>query len=304
MRLVHLTDPHLTVPGGSAVRSVKRLSGYLSWRRRRQFVHRRDLLDQITRAGHDEQPDRILLTGDLAQIGLRREIAGARLWLQQLGPPARVQLVPGNHDIYARDSWEAAAVHWRDYLNPDHPGEADFFATFPRVVEQRANGVLLRSIGLWSAVPTAPFLARGRLGSDQRRRLAACEPQPQAFTCVLLHHPPLPGMIRWRKALADADETGTVLEELQPQLILHGHTHRNAVQLINQTTIVAGTASASAQAEDPARQAAYRMFDIDQEGDYWRVEMRLKGIDPRSGKCVVREHIRWQLPQAGQRPRS
>ena len=91
MRFIHLTDPHLTslqewTPAAGA---GKRWLGYLSWRRKRRWQLRRDRLDGLTAAAQAENPAVLAITGDLAHIGLAREIREAREWLERLGPPDR-----------------------------------------------------------------------------------------------------------------------------------------------------------------------------------------------------------------------
>ena len=49
-----------------------------------------------------QAPDHIAVTGDLVNISLAAEYAPARAWLDALGPPQDVTLVPGNHDAYVR----------------------------------------------------------------------------------------------------------------------------------------------------------------------------------------------------------
>ena len=100
--LAHLSDPHLGPlprPGARELAS-KRLIGYINWRRNRHRIHRRDALDAITRDLRGEQPDHVAVTGDLVNIALPAEFVHARHWLEVLGRPADVSVVPGNHDAY------------------------------------------------------------------------------------------------------------------------------------------------------------------------------------------------------------
>ena len=72
MRLIHITDPHLSTLDGLGFLGVrgKRRSGYLSWYKNRRYAHRREILDLLTESVARQKPDRILLTGDLVHIGL------------------------------------------------------------------------------------------------------------------------------------------------------------------------------------------------------------------------------------------
>lgn len=291
IRLIHITDPHLTSLAGLPLSSLrgKRLSGYLSWRRRRRFVHRTEVLERLTAAVQAEDPAQILVTGDLVHVGLPGEIEAAAAWLETLGPPERVMLVPGNHDVYARDSWPALARAWQPYLASldDISGSNPRFPLLRRL-EAGAGTVSL--IGLSSAVPSPLFMAWGRLGAEQRHRLEVALAE-DAFRCVLIHHPPLPAMTHRRKGLLDAAELERVLAARGAELVLHGHVHRNAAWAGPGATRVYGTASASSDGPD---RAAYRSFEVCLAEDGWQVEMRLMVME-RDGTCRVAERDAWQV---------
>ena len=114
MRLIHLTDPHLSSLAGENMTTLrgKRWSGYLSWRKNRRKRYLPEILARLTAAIKTEDADQILCTGDLVQIGLDSEIAEAADWLKQLGPAEQVMLIPGNHDIYATRSADSVYKLW------------------------------------------------------------------------------------------------------------------------------------------------------------------------------------------------
>jgi 3',5'-cyclic AMP phosphodiesterase CpdA len=81
-------------------------------------------------------------------------------------------------------------------------------------------------IGLKSALPTAPLLASGRLGSSQLARLEQIlrrEGEAGRRRVVLLHHPLVDGAVSRRKALADREALRAVLLRAGAELVLHGH---------------------------------------------------------------------------------
>ena len=47
-------------------------------------------------------PDHIAVTGDLVNLSLPSEFVAARAWLDALGNPRDVSVVPGNHDAYVQ----------------------------------------------------------------------------------------------------------------------------------------------------------------------------------------------------------
>ena len=87
--LAHLSDIHLSPmprPRRSELMS-KRMLGYVNWHRGRKLVHRREILDLLTRDIIERKPDHIAVTGDLVNLGLPEEFLRAAEWLHHLGPP-------------------------------------------------------------------------------------------------------------------------------------------------------------------------------------------------------------------------
>jgi 3',5'-cyclic AMP phosphodiesterase CpdA len=274
MRLVHLTDPHLSSLDGEKFSKLrgKRWSGYLSWRKNRRKHYLPAVLNRLTEAVRAEAADQILLTGDLIQIGLETEVAQATEWLTELGPAEKVMLVPGNHDIYAQGSADVVYRAWSEYLfQGAQPGPAENTAQFP--VERRLGKLSL--IGVSTACVTPVFMASGSLGETQLNKLSEMLKQATdegQLVCLLIHHPPLPGMTHWRKALSDADALQCVLERHPPALTFHGHLHHNRGYQSGESHIYC-TAAASSAAD-----ASYRVIDIEDKGDHWAFRMMLKSI--------------------------
>jgi 3',5'-cyclic AMP phosphodiesterase CpdA len=270
MRLVHLTDPHLSSLDGVRLTDLrgKRWSGYLSWLKNRRKKYLPAVLEQLTAAVCSEDADQILLTGDLVHIGLETEIEQAARWLTTLGPPEQVVLVPGNHDSYASDSARRYEAHWRDYLFVQGVRGSRGFP-----VVRKLGGLDL--IGLSTACVTPVFMASGELGAVQLGKLetllakAGREKRP---VVLLIHHPPLPGMTSARKGLRDARKLQAVLERFPPLLVFHGHLHHNREYLWGNSRIYC-TAAASR-----ASDASYRVIDIEDHQGVRSVHMVLKSI--------------------------
>ena len=283
MRLVHLTDPHLTVPPGWAGlkgRSAlgKRYLGRLSWSRTRRHRLRREWLDQLTAEVHAHAPDQIVVSGDLTQLGTREELRAARDWLETLGPPEHVFLVPGNHDAYARESWDCLVEAWGPYL--PSAGRSGY-----PVVRPAADDVIL--VGLNSALPTPPLFATGELGGDQLERLSGVlEAHPNHLKVLVVHHPPLPGLIAHRKRLRDAGRCARLLALEPSALVLHGHHHINRVTDRDGLRIFC-TAPAS------ARTASFRVLDRTTSEGGWALEMRRH--DRTDSGFEVAEKMAWQV---------
>ena len=181
--LAHLSDLHLASRPRPAELIGKRGLGFINWQRKRKYIHRPEIADLIVRDVKGLAPDHIAMTGDLVNLSLEDEYRRARAWLEGLGSPHDVTVVPGNHDVYVRAVAPSPAAYWGDYMRGD-----DGRLTLP-FVRRRGNVAL---VALSTAVPTGPFMATGRLGERQLAGLAdALDETRGLFRIVLIHHPPL-----------------------------------------------------------------------------------------------------------------
>jgi 3',5'-cyclic AMP phosphodiesterase CpdA len=277
--LAHLSDPHLpplpAVGFGDLI--GKRAFGYLNWTRNRHKYQRRDVLDALVADLQAHQPDHIAVTGDLVNLALEAEFAPARAWLESVGPPDRVTVVPGNHDAYVRATQHRFVEVWRNYLNGD--GAPKGSVPFPSL---RRRGPLAL-IGVSSAVPTPPLMATGWLGPAQFEaldRLLAQLAAEQVFRVLLIHHP-LRSASR-AKRLTDSQALLALLKRHGVELVLHGHDHVHSTIWVDgpKGAIPAiGVPSASALAHGRYPAAAYNLFAIERDGDAWRCEQTVRGLD-------------------------
>lgn len=280
--LAHLSDPHLGPMPRPRLRELagKRAIGYLNWHRKRHMVHRGEVLDELVADMHAQRPDHIAITGDLVNIALPLEFTEARTWLDSVGTPRDVSVVPGNHDAYVRGLREHFPHSWGDYLRGDG-SIPNSDATFPYL---RRRGPLAL-IGVSTAVPTAPFMATGRLGRAQRDDLEQLLPQladEKLFRVLLIHHPPMTSPGRWAARLHDSDELLDLITRYGVELILHGHDHRHATVWLDgpRGRIPAiGVPSASAMAHGRNHPAAYNLFTIQRASGAWRCDHRVRGFD-------------------------
>lgn len=290
--LAHFSDPHLTQPGGLGARDLmgKRLLGYLSWLRRRRHVHRPEVLDALLADVSSIAPNHIAITGDLTHLGTRGELEQAAAWLPRVGTPQRVTLVPGNHDAYVRGPWGQGLSLWSPYMRSDGPtgsaGHVD--GIFPSL---RVRGSVAL-IGLSSAVPSPPLLATGRIGTPQLEALSRLLQEAGSaglFRILLLHHPPVPGSIQWRKCLTDAKELASVVSKQGVELVLHGHGHRSCLNWLptpgGQAPAV-GVCSASELSEQESRRAQYHIYRIRRPSGRPRVVMSVRRYSRRMGAFV------------------
>ena len=278
--LAHLSDPHLPpLPRPRPFELAgKRLLGYLNWTRNRHRYQRRDVVDLLISDLQAQVPDHIAITGDLVNLALEAEFAPATAWLESVGSPEKVTVVPGNHDAYVRATRHRFAEAWGNYLTGDNISAHD--AIFPAL--RRRGPVAL--IGVSSAVPTPPLMATGWLGRSQmdalERMLAGLASEP-VFRILLIHHP-LRSSAR-TKRLTDSAELLSLLKQYGVELVLHGHDHVHStiwVEGPGGSSIPAiGVPSASALAHGHYPHAAYNLFSIARDGDGWRCQQTVRGIN-------------------------
>jgi 3',5'-cyclic AMP phosphodiesterase CpdA len=276
--LAHLSDPHLApLPKPRAAELIgKRITGYINWQRSRRFIHDSDVLAKIAADLRAQAPDHIAVTGDIANIALPAEFTRGRDWLQSLGPPDNVSFVLGNHDIYVSQAAPIAMREWGGFMSGDGGARG-----FPYL---RRRGPLAL-IGLSTGVPTAPFLATGRLGERQLGQFSALLEQlrdESVFRVVMIHHPPVSPRPA-NKRLVDAAEFLHVIAAHGAELVLHGHDHLLMLNWLagpNGVRVPAvGVPSASAAPDTGRDAAAYNLYAIDGAPGAWRCEATSRGID-------------------------
>ena len=283
--LAHLSDPHLgPVPMPRfAELTGKRALGFVNWQRRRFVRHHPKVLEALVHDLRSAAPDHIAVTGDLVNISLEKEFPPARAWLAQLGSPHDVSLVPGNHDAYVRDAIDHPASHWGDYMRGDGIGTgAPHSRSGPFPYVRRRGPVAL--IGLSTAVPTAPFLATGRLGADQLMRFSdalAHLAHEGLFRVVLIHHPPAGRRANRLKRLIDAGPFRRVIAQHGAELVLHGHNHTHSLQWVDgpeRPVPVVGVPAASAAIRGDRDPAGYNLYRIEGESGRWHCEAVSRGL--------------------------
>jgi len=289
--LAHLSDPHIGPIATPRLRELlnKRGLGLINWYRKRHRHHHADVLSAVVNDMQAQSPDHIAVTGDLVNISLDTEFAGAARWLMSVGTPEHVTLVPGNHDAYIRRASGWAAQHWGEFMRGDDG------ADFPFV---RRRGPLA-IVGLTTSLPTGPFMATGHLGGEQLARLAEiliALARERLFRVVLIHHPPMPNRRHYMKRLIDGPMFRALIAEHGAELVLHGHNHEQQLMWLDgpKGRIPAvGVPSASAIVSDHDEPAAYNLYAIDGGPGAWSCEMLSRGL--RAGSEGVNELMRQRL---------
>src|SRR5262245_239050 len=278
--LAHVSDPHLApLPQPRLIELIgKRVTGYVNWRRKRQAIHQAEVLARVVADVKAQRPDHIAVTGDLVNLALPAEYQPARAWLDALGPPADVTLVPGNHDAYVRSGVAASHTHWGDFMRGDM--DAAVASEFPFL---RRRGPLAL-IGVSTSVPSLPFLAIGRVGAEQLQRLEAIlddGARAGLYRVVLIHHPPTSKPSRYLKRLTDGPRLRAVLARHGAELVIHGHNHRRQTVWLDGPSgriPAIGVPSASEAPPGEHDPAGYNLYRIDSERGAWRCEVITRGM--------------------------
>lgn len=279
-RFAHLTDPHVGPLPRPALRQLlgKRLTGYVNWRRGRHTAHCMDVLAALVKDLREQEPDHIVCTGDICNLGLAGEWSSSRIFLDGLGTPETVSFVPGNHDAYVPGSLAGLLLAVDPFTRGDEPGAH----RFPYV--RRRGPVAF--LGLSSAVPTAPFIASGRLG---RRQIEEAEAMLAALAreglarVVMIHHPPHVRGAPATRNLVDADRFEAMIGRVGAELVIHGHNHVGSVAILRGPAgpvPVVGAPSASARGGIVVHRAGYHLFSVEEAGAGFAITAELRGLGP------------------------
>ncbi|MBP0617997.1 metallophosphoesterase family protein [Jiella mangrovi] len=292
-RLAHLSDIHLGPLPELSFRELasKRITGYVNWHRNRRRAMFGDTLSNLVQDIKDEAPDHVAVTGDLVNLGTKKESIAARLWLEDLGTPHDVSVVPGNHDAYVPGALKRSYKEWNEYMVGDNALSA-VGSSFPYM---RCRGPVA-ILGVSTAEATAPFFATGTFKRRQALALAGLLERAKEtghFRIVMIHHPPISGSTSWHKRLIGKQFFSKVMREVGAELVLHGHTHLDTLYWLDGPEgkiPVVGVPSASQGPGGNTPASRYNLFEITGEPGSWSLIQRERGMREReSGIGWVRE---------------
>jgi len=289
-RLAHISDVHLGPLPPVTYRQLasKRITGYINWQRNRSKTFHDGALGAITADAREAAPDHMVVTGDLMNLALAEEIAISRVWLETLGSPQDVSVVPGNHDAYVPGALRKACQAWRPWTE----GEKGWARTnengFPYV---RVRG-RVAIIGVSSARASAPFLATGSFTDEQGRRLGRIlhrAGEEGLCRVVLIHHPPVRGADPAHKRLYGIGTFQKVMRRHGAEIVLHGHTHLPTLNWIpgkgKSFVPVVGVAAAGESIGHEKPLAQYNLLELDEGDDgQWRIELVRRGLVGPTGR--------------------
>lgn len=272
--IAHISDIHLpldNVPFSAFDLLNKRFLSYLSWKNRRLF-HKKAILDLVIQDMIKSHPDLVAISGDLTNLALPGEFKHAAQWLNQL-PFPNIHVIPGNHDALIKTKWHQNDALWtpwtKAYQADDYP------------IVHRIGPVAL--IALNSGLPTPPFFARGHVNFLQLQRLKYVLQQTKVeklCRIIMLHHPPVSGLVPERKALKDRDDLQKVILDEGAEMILYGHVHKTITKRFLHTSIpMLGISSASSCSSRYDRQAAWRKIVVTPTSEGWNLQTVARTIN-------------------------
>lgn len=283
-RLAHLSDVHLGPLPDVDYRELasKRITGYVNWQRNRRRHMRESVLDMIVADLKAARPDHIVVTGDMVNLALDREIEMAKAWLEMLGPPQEVSIIPGNHDAYVPGALDKSCRAWGAWMAGDGAAPlTDCRSAFPYM---RVRGEVAL-IGASSARASAPFMATGYFRHKQAGRLGALLDRAGAedlLRVVMIHHPPVRGAAAAHKRLFGITLFQRTVKRHGADLVLHGHTHEPTLYRIEGRggpIPVVGVAAAGEAFGSRRPLAQYNLIDIERaKGGGWHIQLTRRGM--------------------------
>jgi 3',5'-cyclic AMP phosphodiesterase CpdA len=304
-RLAHFSDLHMFSGRDLAVSELmnKRILGYFSWRLHRRTNHRREVLAGLLQDLQRLKVDHIAITGDLTHLGRPAEFSKIQKLLDTLGNASNISVVPGNHDTYIATDWNQTYARWRRYMASDSDSgstrtESDPVDRFP-MLRVRGQTAL---IGVSSARPSPPFFATGKVGQLQMQNLEnrLVETGRQGlFRVVLIHHPPVGGLVSWRKRLTDAADFCSVIKRCGAELILHGHVHRGLqtrLEIPGGSVRVLGVPAVSSLGRKPGGRARFHVYQISPAQNDWQVRITRYRYDDLEKRFKVEDDRHFPVP--------
>ena len=304
--LAHLSDFHLSSQHKVELRDLlnKRIFGYLKWRLHRSCEHSPGVLEALIDDLHRTKPDHIVVTGDLTHLALTAEFLDARDVLHAIGSPSKITVIPGNHDTYVRSDWNSTLGLLADFMVSDRSflsGEGR--TNTPEIFPSLRIREYVALVGVSTARPCGLFFAVGSVGEvqlQQLERILSETGQQRLFRIVLLHHPPLPGMVSWRKRLTDGEALRMILVRQGVELVLHGHAHQGSqghFKTIAGEARTMGVTSSSAPGRSEKHRGRYHIYRLKKNPQGWEMAVLVRCYSPSSQSFFEESETNVFLPR-------
>lgn len=172
-------------------------------------------LDWFAACVHAEQPDAVVMTGDLTMRARRREFEAAAVWLESLKRPVTVEV--GNHDLPYFNPWARFVTPYKRYKSIE------------RMIERPLD---IRGVSIVPLKTTARFQFRlnwskGWVGRRALRRTLDCIAQvpPGNLVLVAAHHPLVDAGTQSSAKTRHGAAALTALAGAGAHAVLSGHVH-------------------------------------------------------------------------------
>lgn len=277
-KLTQISDVHLgPLPHvKKAELFSKRITGYINWKRNRGSNANSAILEKLVDYHQKLEADHSVITGDLINLGLKKEIENVHEWLKAFSDPEQTTLICGNHDAYVKGAFEYALEKWQPWILGDDKIGVTSNANFPTI--RRRDQVSIISCN--SAVATAPFLALGKFDAEQGIKLEKVlkeEKLKGQCRVVMIHHPPFANATHRHKQLHGIKHFSEAIKQAGAELILHGHTHLSTINYIDGLkgqvpTVCVPAAYQWCGHHKPA--SAINEFLIEQKSQIWEITLK------------------------------
>jgi 3',5'-cyclic AMP phosphodiesterase CpdA len=195
----------------------------------------------------EEQPDAVIMTGDLTMQARAKEFSAAAKWLQGLGRPVTVEV--GNHDLPYFNLWARFVTPYKRYRALEHMIERPLDVKGVAVVPLKTTARFQWRLN-WS---------KGYV-SDRalQESLALVEAVPSGdLVFVACHHPLVEGGTRMTSETHHGPEALAALAQAGAHAVLTGHVHdpfdvERQIRVRTVRLIGAGTLSERVRAQPPS----------------------------------------------------
>jgi 3',5'-cyclic AMP phosphodiesterase CpdA len=163
----------------------------------------------------DEQPDAIIVTGDLTMRARHHEFAAASKWLESLGRPVTVEV--GNHDLPYFNLWARFVTPYKRYL------------ALERMLEKPLD---IQGVAIVPLKTTARFQwrlnwSKGHVSTRElQKSLSLVEAVPKGdLIFVACHHPLVEAQTRMSSSTRHGAQALDALAIAGIDAVLTGHVH-------------------------------------------------------------------------------
>jgi 3',5'-cyclic AMP phosphodiesterase CpdA len=207
----------------------------------------REAIDWFDAKVREEQPDAIIMTGDLTMQARAKEFEAAAKWLESLGRPVTVEV--GNHDLPYFNLWARFVTPYKRYL------------ALERMIEKPLD---VKGVAVVPLKTTARFQFRLNWSKGNvttralQESLALVEAAPKGdLVLVAAHHPLVEADTRMSSATRGGRRALDALAQAGAHAVLTGHVHDpfDIAHEVNGNTIRligAGTLSERVRTQPPS----------------------------------------------------